>query len=249
MRGSREDAVRVRSGRKDPVNTFVLDVTLAKQTISVEVERKAVRNFNLRVRRDGTLYMSMPRRASRAGAQRFLDNHATWIDEHLAARVSQRAMRQQAANTLVQAVPLWGTLVPTSRVLGGAPLSEWNDAAQRALEEFYRLEVQRVLPQVVKAAEARVGVHATNWQVRRMTSRWGSCTPARKSIRISLSLAAYPPACLKMVVAHELVHLIEPSHNAQFHQLLDTACPQNHALSKLLKQDAVHVAQSKTVSQ
>ena len=39
-----------------------------------------------------------------------------------------------------------------------------------------------------------------------------------------------------MVVAHELVHLLEPSHNQRFHVLLDTYCPNNRALSQWLKQ-------------
>ena len=42
----------------------------------------------------------------------------------------------------------------------------------------------------------------------------------------------YPVECLDMVVAHELVHLLEPSHNQRFHALLDTYCPDNRALSR-----------------
>ncbi|MFR3878097.1 MAG: YgjP-like metallopeptidase domain-containing protein [Collinsella sp.] len=47
------------------------------------------------------------------------------------------------------------------------------------------------------------------------------------AIRIARELAAYPIECLDMVVAHELVHLLEPSHNQRFHALLDTYCPNN----------------------
>lgn len=77
-----------------------------------------------------------------------------------------------------------------------------------------------------------------------MRSRWGSCTPKTRAIRINTNLAAYPPACLTMVVAHELVHLMEPSHNARFHMLLDTYCPNNRTASALLKRGAREVAQS-----
>lgn len=68
-----------------------------------------------------------------------------------------------------------------------------------------------------------------------MKTRWGSCTPATRTIRINARLAAYPPLCLEMVVTHELVHLIEPSHNARFHALLDTYCPRNREASALLR--------------
>ena len=107
---------------------------------------------------------------------------------------------------------------------------------QTALDELYRTEVLRALPNVVERAETRIGVHATRWSVRTMKTRWGSCTPKTGAIRINARLAAYPAECLEFVVAHELVHLLEPSHNARFHALLDEFCPDNRHLAKLLRE-------------
>lgn len=75
-----------------------------------------------------------------------------------------------------------------------------------------------------------------------MRTRWGSCTPATRAVRINTRLAAYPLACLEFVVAHELTHLMEPSHNARFHALLDTWCPANRELPALLRRPAREVA-------
>ena len=107
---------------------------------------------------------------------------------------------------------------------------------QAALDELYRTEVLRALPDVVERMEARIGVHATRWSVRVMKTRWGSCTPKTGAIRINARLAAYPPECLEFVVAHELVHLLEPSHNTRFHALLDGFCPGNRHPAKLLRE-------------
>lgn len=107
---------------------------------------------------------------------------------------------------------------------------------QAALDELYRTEVLRALPDMVERMEARIGVHATRWSVRVMKTRWGSCTPKTGAIRINARLAAYPPECLEFVVAHELVHLLEPSHNARFHALLDEFCPDNRHPAKLLRE-------------
>lgn len=110
---------------------------------------------------------------------------------------------------------------------------------QAALDELYRTEVLRALPDVVERMEARIGVHATRWSVRVMKTRWGSCTPKTGAIRINARLAAYPPECLEFVVAHELVHLLEPSHNARFHTLLDEFCPDNRGIARRLKQQPI----------
>lgn len=107
---------------------------------------------------------------------------------------------------------------------------------QAALDELYRTEVLRALPDVVERMEARIGVHAARWSVRVMKTRWGSCTPKTGAIRINARLAAYPPECLEFVVAHELVHLLEPSHNTRFHALLDEFCPDNRHPAKLLRE-------------
>lgn len=89
---------------------------------------------------------------------------------------------------------------------------------------------------MVHAYEIAMGVTVARVSVRSMKTRWGSCTPKTGAIRIARELAAYPIECLDMVVAHELVHLLEPSHNQRFHALLDTYCPNNKALSQRLKQ-------------
>lgn len=110
---------------------------------------------------------------------------------------------------------------------------------QAALDELYRTEVLRALPDMVERMEARIGVHAARWNVRVMKTRWGSCTPKTGAIRINARLAAYPPECLELVVAHELVHLLEPSHNTRFHALLDEFCPDNRGIARRLKQQPI----------
>ena len=242
--------------------TFTLHVSTATGALPVLVERKRVRNFNLRVRADGSVYLSIPLRAPVTSAEDFLERRASWIAEHVTKRCAQAA---QPVRTLYNpadgSMPLWGKLVVLEDALREAGIgSDVMDAARGAtsgsaaapiaaselVEQLYRVEVARTLPTVAARAEAATGAHAAHWQVRRMTSRWGSCTPARKSIRISTGLAAYPPACLAMVVAHELVHLHEPSHNARFHALLDAAYPANREVARLLKQPPRAVAERAT---
>ncbi len=50
--------------------------------------------------------------------------------------------------------------------------------------------------------------------------RWGSCTLAEGTIRISDRLAGVPEYVLEYVVLHELTHLVEPGHGPRFHELM-----------------------------
>jgi predicted metal-dependent hydrolase len=47
-------------------------------------------------------------------------------------------------------------------------------------------------------------------------SRWGSCTPADRTIRLSSRLQTMPDWVIDYVLVHELAHLIEPGHDAAF---------------------------------
>lgn len=230
--------------------------------IPVSVVRKRVKNLNLRVRADGTVTLSIPQHLPLARAREFLDRKGDWIAERVRRNIERRPS-PDLAGELPDRIPLWGKLVPRDSVQAnsgqaasdrdasgqGAPgqAASGRDAGdqgapgqttidQAALDELYRTEVLRALPDVVERMEARIGVHATRWSVRVMKTRWGSCTPKTGAIRINARLAAYPPECLEFVVAHELVHLLEPSHNARFHALLDEFCPDNRHPAKLLRE-------------
>ena len=110
---------------------------------------------------------------------------------------------------------------------------------QTRIDQLYASEVTAALRGMVRAYEIAMGVTVARVSVRSMKTRWGSCTPKSGAVRIARELAAYPVECLDMVVAHELVHLLEPSHNQRFHALLDTYCPNNRALSQRLKQPPI----------
>ncbi len=221
--------------------------------IPVAVTRKRVKNLNLRVRPDGSAFASAPRHVSDARVQQFLDAHAGWIATRV-LRARTRAAHETSADAL-KTVPLWGTLIPLDEVLAKSPVRTGRDAlggssgttadqaqADAAIVALYRFEVAQVLPDVAAEMEQRTGTHADGWQIRVMKTRWGSCTPRTRRIRINAQLAAYPPACLSYVVAHELCHLIEPSHDERFYMLLDAYSPGHRDAAALLKRSARDVA-------
>jgi predicted metal-dependent hydrolase len=58
-----------------------------------------------------------------------------------------------------------------------------------------------------------------NW--RNMSERWGSCTTADRTIRISDRLIGAPNYVLNYIIFHELIHLRIPGHDQDFYNYLN----------------------------
>ena len=71
--------------------------------------------------------------------------------------------------------------------------------------------IQRYLPELPAD-----GAPASLRWVDNQNGRWGSCTPADRTIRISDRIMDMPDWVIDYVLLHELVHLLVPSHNAKF---------------------------------
>ena len=96
---------------------------------------------------------------------------------------------------------------------------------QAILEEWYRQQLKQAAPPLIAKWEALMGVKIERFFVQRMRTRWGSCNPGARTIRLNTELAKKPLECLEYIVVHEAAHLLEPTHNARFVALMDRFMP------------------------
>jgi predicted metal-dependent hydrolase len=69
-----------------------------------------------------------------------------------------------------------------------------------------------------------------------MKTRWGSCNHRRRTIRLNTELARKPRECLEYIVVHEMLHILEPTHNERFLQALNSVMPNWQHLRDILNQ-------------
>jgi predicted metal-dependent hydrolase len=96
---------------------------------------------------------------------------------------------------------------------------------QAVLNGWYRSEFKELLPDLAARWEERIGEKASEWRIRRMRTRWGSCNTGARRIWLSLALVKKPVRCIEYVIVHELVHLLERKHNARFYAHMDEFMP------------------------
>lgn len=102
-----------------------------------------------------------------------------------------------------------------------------SDRARREalLHGWYRRRLRARVPALIATWEPVIGVRVADWRIRRMKTRWGSCNAGAGRIWLNLELAKKPTSCLEYILVHEMVHLIERSHNERFRACLDRVMP------------------------
>jgi predicted metal-dependent hydrolase len=109
-------------------------------------------------------------------------------------------------------------------ILRVRPASD-SKAKEALLYKWYRQQVKEAIPSLIEKWQPLIGIEVNGFFVQRMKTKWGSCNSTNATIRLNSELAKKPPACLEYVVVHEIVHIIEPTHNRSFVGLMDQFMP------------------------
>jgi hypothetical protein len=218
--------------------------------LSVEIQRKNIKNLHLTVCPPlGQVRVSAPNRMQLDIIHNFVVSKIKWIHRQ------QQKLQNYATEIQKEYVDseihyLWGQqyclkvvespLRPTIEIKNNEMHLHIKRNASTALkqatvDEWYRIQVKRIAPALIAKWEKTIGVTVKQFSIRKMTSRWGSCTPHQNSIRLNSELAKKSMECLEYIIVHELVHLLEPSHNHRFKQLMTHFMPNWHRVREALK--------------
>ena len=195
------------------IQSRTLTLPHSRRALTFELERKAVKRFNLRVRRDGTVHLSVPTRTTVAAAEQFLRDHEEWVLAAL-ARMEKRSEAHPLGESVGDSLPyLGGRLEVVWR--SELPARVEADMVNRRLTVFlfdpYDPEMRAAAIETFEIAETRKLVTALveryyplfaargvpypkAIRVKVMTTRHGSCSAAKGYLNFSSRLCEYPVA-------------------------------------------------------
>lgn len=208
--------------------------------IAVEVVQKEIKNIHLSVHPPaGKVRIAAPLRMNLDTIRVFAISKLGWIKQQ------QQKLRAQERETPREYLDreshyVWGKRyllkVIVSDKRPGVELTHSqmrlrvrpgaSEEKKRAtVEHWYRAQLRQAVPALLAQWEPRIGVGIERFFVQKMKTKWGSCSPAAHSIRLNTDLAKKPLECLEYIVVHELIHLLEPTHNERFLGLMDRHLP------------------------
>lgn len=217
-------------------------ILLRGRVITYELERKPVKNLNLRIRADGSVHVSVNRRVGLAQVERFLTDKANFllsaIDRYEAAR---RALPPPKEYIDGETFPVLGEPLRLKVIKGKAnvtadgsvitlsvPNPDDLEKKRRVLTTWLQNRCEEVVLSICREVYPRFnsyGIGFPEIRFRRMVSRWGSCQPKRGILTFNYALIGAPLACIEYVVYHEFTHFLQPNHSAQFYGKLSGFLP------------------------
>ena len=109
------------------------------------------------------------------------------------------------------------------------------DEKNRLLNQWYRQQFKKLIPPLIAKWEPVLGVKVCHWGIKAMKTRWGTCNKRASRIWLNLYLIKQSLENIEYVLVHEMIHLIEPSHNKHFYILMDKFLPHWKLLKKQLE--------------
>ncbi len=214
---------------------------LAIGLYTVWVSRKNIKNIYLKVDvRNRQIKVSAPEHVSDSNIESFVWSKRYWIEKQLAKKIRTKStpiLNYETGEEHYFKGEQYRLVVTIKNrkpdvYLRGKELilqvKEGTDADKKAkiLDGWYRNYLKITIPGIIEKYERSMGVKVSEFGVKKMKTRWGTCNIRAKRIWLNLELAKKSTGCLEMVVVHEMVHLLERLHSKRFYALMDTFMPE-----------------------
>ena len=208
--------------------------------IPIELEKKRIKNMYLRILPpEGRVHITAPMKMREEEIYSFVSSKLEWIQYHQ-AKMEHRPVQPELQYITGEQLYIWGRpytltlqearartqikIIGDEIILFVKPNST-REQREKLMNGWYRKALEAEIPFLLGRWESIIGVTSTGFNIRDMKTRWGTCNIRTKEIRFNLQLARKPIKCLEYVVVHELVHLLERSHNKVFKAYMDRFLP------------------------
>ena len=231
-------------------------VQVDEGVITYQLERKQVKNVNLRIRKDGSVYVSANRKVS----DEWIDNFVAEKADYIFSAIEKFGEMEQAKSQPKQYVSgetfyIQGhglrldvaegkkDEVYSDGVYVYLRLKNPDDFAKREryVKRFLDKQCKEIFSEILREYYPlfqKYGVKEPILRIRSMETRWGSCSMSRGVVTLNKQLLEAPRSCIEYVVMHELCHFIHPNHSKQFYAFLSMLMPDWKERRELLNKRA-----------
>ena len=208
--------------------------------IPIEILRKPIKNMHIRIYPpDGRVCVSAPLKLNINHIYKQIEEKSQWLHAQrarLQALPVKSELTMQTGEkhyflgkaytlTVIDSLRPMPPTIKDNLLLLSAKPNATLIVKQAYLKRWHQAQMQCQVPPLIEKWQPIIGVHVAAWGAIIMKTRWGSCNIRTRHICLNLILIQKPIECLEYVLIHEMVHLLEASHNARFYQLMEKFMP------------------------
>ena len=213
-------------------------IKLLDREIEYDLQRKRVKNINLRIKPDRTITVSANPRVQISRVERFILEKQEFIlralDKYDKAQVSLPKPKQYIDG---ETVKVFGKDFTLKVFLSKKNYVEIGDSfiklyvrsiddlslKKKVLDKWLCKQVKETIIRICEKVYPLFKKYCGDFptiKFRKMTSRWGSCNFVRKVLTFNYALINAPIECVEYVIYHEFTHFIQPNHSKKFYLAL-----------------------------
>lgn len=231
-------------------------MSFPERELHYQHEVKSVKNINIRIRPDMTVYVSSNPQIELSEVEKVLAEKKTYIFEaldryaemkkyasHEREYVNGESFRFLGRDLRLKVELGEKNIVDTDGLYLFLTIKENKTSEKkRTVEKWFSKmcdqEIGAVCREVYHYFE-KYNVTFPLIRFRSMISRWGSCQPKRKVLTFNRRLIEMPKICIEYVVLHEFVHFLQPDHSKRFYALMTMFMPDWKERAQLLEKEGV----------
>lgn len=232
---------------------MMYNINLNGESVQYELQRKPVKNINLRVKPDGMVYISANNSISTETIESFLNEKSAFILNALRRyKEFQRYAPKPKQYIDGESFKIYGhdlrlkvfqgekNAVDCDGVFIKLTVKNTDDIElkKKVTDKWIRCQFESTVNKICREIYPKFqkyGVQFPKIRFRRMVSRWGSCQPKSGCVTFNIALAEVPMSCIEYVAVHEFTHFLQPNHSNKFYTQLTMFMPDWGERKKLLE--------------
>lgn len=214
---------------------------IMRKDIPITIVRSPRRSIALQIQPDGSVLVRAPRFILNFQINRFIEEHADWIEKHVGVLEKSGKKKRQFIEG-EEFLYMGKTHILT---LGPSRTIETKDERlyfpkflafrmQKELTEWYQKQAQDIISERVAFHAKSMGVSYSTIYFSDTKSKWGSCSHDDK-LQFNWRLIMAPYIVINYVVVHELSHIREKNHSRAFWKIVEMHNPSYRQQIKWLK--------------
>ncbi|MCI8621299.1 MAG: M48 family metallopeptidase [Clostridia bacterium] len=220
------------------------------------LQRKNVKNMNLRVNIDKKVTLSIPRKMPLNKAREFVSTKFEWIKKQQDFYDKFRMQREELKFICGETIYLLGNKYKLMIINDSKNSMEIKESIlelhikqkyisnkkyiEKVYDELLKEYAMHILEDLVIKYQnvlSEYSIKIPKIEIRQMKARWGSCMPIKNKVVFNLSLIKTPIECIEYVVLHELSHFRYQNHSKNFYSFVSLFMPDWKIRKKILDEE------------